>query len=113
MEQTERLIEFFRENKNALSQISAEEVRDVVYLTTIVLEKEEYSSDLKESAYSVLCNIAMLDTLMLEERWAIYMLLDHKMFVSAEYDRFEQALDDVYDMISSIWMWKNRCRMNY
>ena len=82
-----------------MSQIRADELRDVVHLATIVLGGEEYDPVLKESAYGVLCNIAKLDILSLEERWTLYKLLERKLFVSTGYDRFDEAVDDVYDSI--------------
>lgn len=99
MEQTERLIHFFKENNNALAQISVAELRDVVSLSMAVVEGEEYLVELKRDAFFLLSNIAAIDRLSIKERWAIYYYLIRKMFVSMEYDEYDRLMDQVYARI--------------
>ena len=99
MEQTERILNFFYANRGVFLQVSEEEVHDIVNIVTIVLDEEEYSEELKKKSFELLCDIASVEKLSLEERWVIYWNLVSKIFVNTKYDAYSNNLREVYASI--------------
>lgn len=96
MEQAEKLVRYFKDNEELLAQIDVSGLRDVAGVASLVLEEKGGAVDLKIDAYGLICKAAMNRRLPLEERWSMYWLLSTKMFVSVDYDQYEEALDNLY-----------------
>ncbi len=99
MEQNMKIIDYFYTNPQVLSKISQAEVMDVVTLGTAILADDTSSYLIQKKAFGVLCQVASIQRLPLQDRWTLYQLLNQYMFISTTFDSYTNVMEAVYESI--------------